>query len=255
MITQKLLKQEDLRYCSDNSPGFIRQTIGRKYKYYDLRGKTIINSEILERIKSLAIPPAWKGVWISPLDNGHLQAIGFDDRDRKQYIYHPDWITLSQQNKFNKMIDFGLSLPKIRSRVGYDLRNKKIDKRKIIATVIWLLEHTFIRIGNEEYRRDNKSFGLTTLRNRHVKIRGSKVLFEFRGKSGVDHKVLVLNKLIAKTIKTCTELPGLELFQFIDEQNNRHVIDSEDVNHNRSISGLKYIKIYIMLNCKSCSVP
>ena len=230
MITQKLLKQEDLRYCSDNSPGFIRQTIGRKYKYYDLGGKTIINPEILERIKNLAIPPAWKGVWICPLENGHMQATGFDDKDKKQYIYHSDWIALNQKNKFNKMVDFGLALPKVRQKVNYYLSSKKIDKAKILATVVWLLEHTFIRIGNEEYSRKNNHFGLTTLRNKHVKIRGPQVLFEFIGKSGVESKIAIINQKIAKTIKKCTELPGYELFQFIDDKNERHVVDSSDVN-------------------------
>ena len=148
----------------------------------------------------------------------------------KQYIYHSEWINLSQQNKFAKMVSFGLSLPKIRQRVSYYLEIKEIDKRKILATVVWLLEHTFIRVGNEEYSRDNNSFGLTTLRERHVKVKGSDVLFEFRGKSGVNHLIEVSNKKIAKTIKQCIELPGYELFQFIDDSGERHVVDSADVN-------------------------
>lgn len=226
---QKQLKKEDLRYYSDNKPGFIRQKIGKIFKYYDLKGRTITSNQILSRIKNLAIPPAWKGVWICPYDNGHLQATGFDEKERKQYIYHISWTALTQQNKFSKMVDFGLSLPKIREKVNYDLNAKKIDKRKILATVVWLLEHTFIRVGNEE-SGDNNSFGLTTLRNRHVKVRGSEVLFEFRGKSGVLHKIAIFNPKIAKTIKKCIELPGYELFQFIDEDNKKHVIDSSDVN-------------------------
>lgn len=227
---KKQLRQENLRFVSDNSPGFFREKFGKEFKYYDLDGKTIKDKKDLQRIKSLAIPPAWKDVWICPTGNGHIQATGIDDKGRKQYIYHSGWIALSQENKFNQMVDFGLSLPKIRQRVSYYLQSKKLDKNKILATVVWLLEHTFIRIGNEEYSKENQHFGLTTLRNKHVKIRGSQILFEFIGKSGVDHKIAVINKKIAKTIKKCTELPGFELFQFIDDKNERHVVDSSDVN-------------------------
>ena len=227
---KKQLKEENLRFVSDNSPGFIREKFGKEFKYYDLDGKTIRDAKTLKRIKSLVIPPAWKGVWVCPSPNGHIQATGFDDKRRKQYIYHPEWIILSRQNKFDKMVDFGLSLPKIRQRVSYYLQDKKLDKTKVLATVVWLLEHTFIRIGDEEYSKEYNSFGLTTLRDRHVKVSGSQVLFQFRGKSGVESKIAILNQKIAKTIKRCIELPGYELFQFIDEKNNKHVIDSEDVN-------------------------
>ena len=227
---QKQLKKEDLRYISDKLPGFFCQKIAKNFKYYDVDGKIITDKKILQRIAGLVIPPAWKEVWIAPLQNGHLQATGIDERGRKQYIYHPDWIKLSQENKFEKIVDFGLSLPKIRQKVIHDLKNKKMDKRKILATVIWLLEHTFIRVGNEEYSKENDSFGLTTLRNRHVKVWGDKVFFEFRGKSKVYHSLEISNPAIAKTIKHCIELPGYELFQFIDEGQQRHTIDSEDVN-------------------------
>ncbi len=227
---QKQLKKEDLHFVSDSAPGFIHQKVNREFKYYDLDGKTIKNKQVLERIEKLVIPPAWKNVWICPSPTGHIQATGIDEKSRKQYIYHSEWINLSQQNKFAKMVSFGLSLPKIRQRVSYYLEIKEIDKRKILATVVWLLEHTFIRVGNEEYSRDNNSFGLTTLRERHVKVKGSDVLFEFRGKSGVNHLIEVSNKKIAKTIKQCIELPGYELFQFIDDSGERHVVDSADVN-------------------------
>lgn len=229
-ILQKQLKQQDLRYISDTTPGFLRQKIGKKFKYYDLKGKAIKKNPILSRIEALAIPPAWDYVWISPLNNTHLQATGMDEKGRKQYIYHPDWIKIREQNKFAKMVDFGLSLPKIRQRVNFDLNLFGISKRKIIATVIWLLEHTFIRIGNLEYSRENNSFGLTTLRNKHVKVIGAQVFFEFRGKSGVKSQIEISNKKIAQTIKRCIELPGFELFQFIDELGQRHVVDSQDVN-------------------------
>ncbi len=226
----KDLKREDLRYTSDSKPGYFRQRIGKKFVYYDTDGNKIRTKKILERIESLKIPPAWRDVWICAQVNGHLQATGLDDRKRKQYIYHPDWLKISQENKFSRMIDFGLNLPRVRDKINYDIRQKGLDKRKLLATIVWLLERTFLRIGNEEYTKENKSFGLTTLRNRHAKVRGDEITFRFRGKSGVENIVEVSNPTVAKTIKQCIELPGYELFQFIDDDNNRHVIDSADVN-------------------------
>ncbi len=224
------LKKNDLVFCSDSTSGFFRERVDPSFKYYDLKGKRITNAKILNRIKNLSIPPAWKNVWVCPKDNGHLQVTGLDEKGRKQYIYHPEWIRISQENKFNKMIDFGLSLPKIRGRVSYNLRGQGLDKKKILAVMVWLLENTFIRVGNEEYRQENNSFGLTTLRNRHVSVRGSRVFFAFKGKSGVFNRIEISNQIIAKTIKKCIELPGYQIFQFVDDQGNRHVIDSEDVN-------------------------
>ena len=226
----KKLKKEDLVYCSDSTPGFFRQKNGKDFNYYDLKGKRIRSPGIVNRLNSLKVPPAWKDAWICPKVNGHLQATGIDDKGRKQYIYHPDWIKLSQENKFSKVVDFGLSLPKIRDKVRYDLAQRSGDKRKILATVIWLLEHTIIRVGNEEYQKENNSFGLTTLRTKHAKVLGSSVTFSFRGKSGVYNTLQISNKKIAKTIRRCIELPGYELFGFIDEDGKRHVINSEDVN-------------------------
>lgn len=229
-LRYKQLKKNDLCYCSDSTSGFFRERYGPSFKYYDLKGNYIKDHKILGRIKSLGIPPAWKNVWVCPKDNGHLQATGLDEKGRKQYLYHPEWIKISKENKFNKMIDFGLSLPKIRGKVRYNLNRQKLDKVKVLATVLWLLEHTFIRIGNEEYQRENNSFGLTTLRNRHVSVIGQRIFFAFKGKSGVFSKIAISNPIIAKTIKKCIELPGYQLFQFIDEEGNKHVIDSEDVN-------------------------
>ncbi len=224
------LKQEHLCFINDQKPGFFRQKSGKYFNYYDLEGKKIKDEAIIERINKLGIPPAWEQVWISPKANGYLQATGLDSKKRKQYIYHPDWVSSSQENKFAKMVDFGLSLPKIRSRIDYHLQKDGLSKEKILATVIWLLEHTFIRIGNEEYSKQNNSYGLTTLRNKHVNVRGNEVEFTFKGKSGVFHKLEFSNPRIAKTIKKCIELPGYELFKFIDEDGNKHVIDSSDVN-------------------------
>lgn len=224
------LRKEELVYAMDTKPGLMRQKIQKSYAYYDLDGKKVTDKKTKDRIDSLGIPPAWENVWISPLTNGHLQATGFDEKGRKQYIYHPSWIKISQENKFAKMVDFGMNLPKIRGKVAYDMRNDELSRKKIIATVIWLLEHTFIRIGNEQYSRENASFGLTTLRNRHAKVRGKEVTFHFTGKSGVENILTFSNPTVAKTIKKCIELPGFELFQYIDDDGTKHTIESSDVN-------------------------
>ncbi len=227
---QEKVEEEGLVYVTDTSPGWFRQKVRNSFYYYNTKGERIKDAEKLERIKSLVIPPAWEKVWISPKKNGHIQATGIDEKGRKQYIYHPDWIKTSQENKFSKMIDFGEALPNIRNRVRYNMKLSGMDKRKILSTIVWLLEHTFIRIGNEEYSKENNSFGLTTLRNRHVKVRGSDVKFSFRGKSGVDHELEISHPIIARTIKKCIELPGFELFQYVDDKGERHVVDSSDVN-------------------------
>ena len=226
----KDLKKADLRYVSDNTKGITRKPHGENFVYFDTDDKKITSEQILQRIKHLAIPPAWKDVWICSSPSGYLQATGFDEKGRKQYVYHQDWIALSQQNKFNKMLSFAEVLPKIRDRVSRDMAEASLEKDKIIATVIWLLQHTLIRIGNEEYAQENNSFGLTTLRNRHVTIKGKEVTFEFRGKSGIEHTVSISHPKIAKIIKECIELPGYEIFQYVDDYGNRHSVDSQDVN-------------------------
>lgn len=227
----KEMKNESLRYVSDTMPGFFRQKNRNIFSYYDTDGKKITDETTLSRIRNLVIPPAWKKVWICPRPNGHLQSTGIDEKGRKQYIYNADWTKICQENKFSKIIDFGLSLPKIRQKVSYGMRLTGMDKRKVMATVIWLLEHTFVRIGNEEYQKENNSFGLTTLHNRHASVKGSEISFRFRGKHGVENIVEVTNPTVAATIKKCIELPGYELFQYIDENGQRHTIDSEDVNN------------------------
>jgi len=225
------MKNESLRYIPDTTPGYFRQKNRNVFTYYDNEGNKIKEEATLERIKKLVIPPTWKNVWICPKKNGHLQATGIDEKGRKQYIYHEGWTRINQENKFSKIIEFGLSLPKIRQKIQYDMRHEDMDKRKIIATVIWLLEHTFVRVGNEEYQKENNSYGLTTLRNRHAKVKGNEIVFRFRGKHGVENIIEVNNPTIAATIKKCIELPGYELFQYIDEDGQRHVVDSEDVNN------------------------
>ncbi|MBI2595426.1 DNA topoisomerase IB [Candidatus Daviesbacteria bacterium] len=224
------LKKIHLIYVSDRRPGIMRQKINRNFRYYDSAGKRVTLKKTLTRIKSLAIPPAWENVWICPAENGHLQATGYDEKGRKQYLYHQEWINLCKENKFNRMVSFGLTLPKIRNRVKKDLKLPGLPREKILATVIWLLEHTLIRVGNEEYAQDNKSFGLTTLRNRHVDVWGDKVRFEFVGKSGILHNVSINHPTIAKIIKNCAELPGYELFQYIDNNGKKYSIDSQDIN-------------------------
>ena len=224
------IEDAHLRYIPETTRGYSRSKKGEHWSYLNTEDKKITDEKTIDRINKLRIPPAWKKVWISPKDNTHLQATGYDDKRRKQYIYHPKWIELSQQTKFDKLIDFALSLPKIRSRISHDLAGNILDRKKVIATVIWLLQKTFIRIGNEEYARENDSFGLTTLRNKHVKIKGNDVKFQFKGKSGVDHLIEIHNPKVANIIKQCSELPGFELFQYLDESGNRHTIDSSDVN-------------------------
>ncbi len=224
------LKKESLRYISDAAPGYFRQKNRGSFSYYDTEGNKIKDEKTLERIKKLVIPPAWKNVWIAPFQNGHLQATGIDEKGRKQYIYHEDWKKISQENKFSKMVDFGLSLPKIRSKIAYDMHSKDMSKQKILATIVWLLEHTFVRIGNEEYQKENDSYGLTTLRNKHALVKTGEIVFRFRGKHGVENVIEVTNPTVVKTIKKCIELPGYELFQYIDDEGERHVIDSQDVN-------------------------
>lgn len=219
-----------LKYISPEIPGFKRISSGPGFKFLDVFDKPLKDPKILERINALVLPPAWKEVWISPLPYSHLQATGIDEKGRKQYIYHKSWIEFNQQNKFNKLPEFALSLPKIRRKIKLDLHSSGLPQTKVLATIVWLLENTFIRIGNEEYAKENKSFGLTTLRNRHVNFFGSKVRFEFKGKSGVKHLVDITHPQVIKVIKKCIELPGFELFQCIDDGGKRHRIDSEDVN-------------------------
>lgn len=224
------LKEENLRYISDRTPGFFRQKVRKDFEYYDIDGNKIRDKETLTRIQALGIPPAWNDVWISPIANGHLQVTGIDEKGRKQYLYHADWRKICQENKFSKLVDFGLSLSKIRRNITEAMKTRTLDKKRILATIIWLLEHTFIRIGNEEYSKENNSFGLTTLRNRHVEVRGEDIKFEFRGKSGVYQSLEISHPTVSKTIKKCIELPGYELFQYVDENGERHAIDSADVN-------------------------
>lgn len=224
------IEKKHLRYISEISPGIRRMKKGEGFIYIDPNGVKIINPNTIERINDLRIPPAWEDVWICPNQHGHIQAFGFDSKGRKQYIYHTSWTQICQENKFNHLLVFCDNLPKLRSKIKKDLDNRKMVKEKILATVVWLLENTFIRVGNKEYAKDNKSYGLTTLRNKHVKIGRNKVTLEFKGKSGVKHTVEITNPSMIKTIKKCVEIPGYELFQYIDDDKRPKVIDSGEVN-------------------------
>jgi DNA topoisomerase I len=219
-----------LRYVTDAGPGIRRKPIGGGFVYYDNEEKQVRNKSTLDRLQSLAIPPAWRNVWICTQPNGHLQATGIDARGRKQYKYHPTWRSVRDEAKFERLLSFGEVLPKIRAQVNRDLRRPHLTREKVIATVVRLLEVSLIRIGNEEYAKENHSFGLTTMRNRHVAVKGSSVKFQFRGKGGKTHSVEVSDKRIARVVKKCQELPGQELFEYEDPEGEISAIGSEDIN-------------------------
>lgn len=223
-------RQAHLRYVSDARPGITRKKRGKSFQYFDADGKRVRDEDTLARIKSLAIPPAWTEVWICPTANGHLQATGRDARKRKQYRYHPRWRQVRDETKYERMKLFGAALPGIRERVEQDLALAGLPREKVLATIVRLLETTFIRVGNEEYARENKSFGLTTLHDKHVEVAGAKVHFEFKGKSGKMHSIDVEDRQLARIVKKCRDVPGYELFQYIDEEGNHRSVDSADVN-------------------------
>lgn len=227
-----------LRHVSDEQPGIQREPSGKGFRYRDANGKIVHDPETLSRIKSLAIPPAWTSVWICPIPNGHLQATGRDDRRRKQFRYHPRWREIRDETKYARMIVFARALPKIRRRVKKDMALSGLPRNKVLATVVRLLEVSLIRVGNDEYARENESFGLTTMRNKHVDVHGSTLRFHFRGKSGKWHNVDIHDRHIAKIVERCQDLPGQELFQFVDDDGQRRDVRSEDVNdYLREISG------------------
>ena len=230
-----------LVYSTDDEPGIRRRRLGKRFAYTGPDGKPVRDPAVLERIRSLAIPPAWSDVWISTRARGHLQATGRDARGRKQHRYHPRWREERDANKFDRMAGFGAALPRIRRRVARDLRKTGLPKAKVVATIVRLLETTFIRIGNEEYARQNHSFGLTTLRGRHVDVRGSTVRFLFRGKSRVEVTLGVTDRRVARVIKSCEGLPGQNLFQYVDEDGDRRTATSDDVNeYLRAASGADF---------------
>jgi DNA topoisomerase I len=230
-----------LRYVSDREPGITRIQSGKNFVYHDPKGRIIRDAKLLGRINALAIPPAWTNVWICPLENGHLQATGCDDRKRKQYRYHRRWREVRDETKFNRMLLFARALPKIRRQVRNDLKLPGLSRRKVLATIVRLLEVSLIRVGNDEYARENCSYGLTTMRDHHAKVNGAVVQFRFRGKSSKYHTIGIRDPLLAKVVKKCQELPGQEIFQYIDQEGQKQDVKSEDVNeYIREISGQEF---------------
>lgn len=231
-------KEAGLRYASDERRGIRRHRSGRGFRYVGADGEPITDGQELRRIRRLAIPPAWTDVWISPDPRGHLQATGRDAKGRKQYRYHERFREMRDETKYERMLDFARALPKIRARVDQDLGMPKLTRDKVLATVLRLLETTLIRVGNAEYAKENQSYGLTTLRARHVDVDGSRVRFRFRGKSGKDHDVDVRDRRVARVIKQLQELPGQEIFRYVDDAGEVRTVDSEDVNaYLRQVAG------------------
>ena len=219
-----------LRFASDGQPGIARRRAGRGFTYLDPDGRRITDPETIARIRSIVIPPAWTDVWICPWPNGHLQATGRDARGRKQYRYHPRYRARRDGAKFERLVAFARALPRIRDQVDRDLGRTGLPREKVLAAVVRLLELTLIRVGNDEYARLNRSFGLTTLRDRHATVRGSEIRFRFRGKSGQEHDVGLRDRRLAAVVKRCRDLPGQELFQYRDADGDIRDVASDDVN-------------------------
>jgi DNA topoisomerase-1 len=224
------LQAAHLTYVSELDPGIRRRKAGHGFNYLDADGKPVTGEPTLERIRKLAIPPAWAEVWIAPTERGHIQATGRDAKGRKQYRYHERWREVRDGHKYDRLIAFGRALPRLRAQVEHDLARHGLPREKVLAAVIRVIEITLIRVGNEEYAKANKSFGLTTLRNRHAKIGSAKAVFEFRGKSGKVHRTGFSDRRLARIVKACQDLPGQRLFQYLDDEGEQHVVESADVN-------------------------
>ena len=234
-------KAANCRYVDDTGPGITRVRSGKGWRYVGVDDKPVRSREVLARIKALAIPPAWTMVWICPQEAGHIQATGRDVRGRKQYRYHARFRAVREETKYERMMQFAEALPAIRAKIDEDLSRAGLSREKVLATVVRLLEITLIRVGNEEYARENGSFGLTTMRTRHVDITGTSVKFHFRGKSGKEHAVKVHDRRLARVVGCCNDLPGEVLFQYVDDAGERHSIESSDVNdYLQAISGADF---------------
>jgi DNA topoisomerase I len=226
---EKAARAVNLVYVRDNIPGIRRLRKGKGFTYI-LDDKTLKDKAELKRIKKLAIPPAWTEVWICPLENGHIQATGLDIRKRKQYRYHSLWAHVRSETKFHRLYEFGKLLPRLRAQLESDLQIRKLNQDKVLATVISLMERTYIRIGKSSYEKMYGSYGLTTLKNKHISITGDRMRFAFRGKKGIQHEITLKNKKLARTVEQCKDIPGKELFQYYDEEGNRRIIESGMVN-------------------------
>ncbi|RTY94920.1 DNA topoisomerase IB [Flavobacterium sp. GT3R68] len=223
-------KAAGLRYVANSNNGFSRERTKWGFKFVD-ENKNDLQEEYLERIQKLVIPPAWENVWISPYDNGHLQATGIDTKGRKQYLYHPSWNTIRNQSKFYRLLDFAKVLPSIRKQVEKDLHKKGLPYTKVVALVVKLLEITNIRVGNDAYKKLYGSFGLTTLQDKHVKAEKSSIYFDFVGKKGIKHRISLKSKRLVNLVKKCKDIPGQDLFQYYDDNGESHAIGSADINN------------------------
>jgi DNA topoisomerase-1 len=223
-------ERAQLTYVNDSEPGIRRKGAPKRFWYVGPRGEKLEEGKAVRRIRALAIPPAWTDVWISPDPNGHIQATGRDLKGRKQYRYHPDWAAARDGEKYSSLVAFAEALLGLRSQVDADLRRHGLPFERVVASVVWLLDNTMIRVGNTAYARDNKSFGLTTLRDRHVDITGSSLRFSFKGKSGREWKLKLVDRRIARVVRGAQDIPGQKLFQYLDEDGQRHPVRSEDVN-------------------------
>jgi DNA topoisomerase-1 len=231
-------KAAGLRWVSDESPGITRKKVGKKVEYFQSNGKKVSDADTILRIRALAIPPAWTEVWICPHSNGHIQAVGRDARRRKQYRYHAKWREVRDENKYGRMMDFAKALPHLRAVTAKHLKLSGLPRRKVLAAVVRIMEKTLIRVGNDEYAKANESFGLTTLRDKHASINGAKVVFDFKGKSGIKHAIDFQDKRLADIVEKCQDLPGYELFQYLDDAGHVKDIGSSDVNaYIREITG------------------
>ena len=220
----------DLHYVDDTQPGIRRTILRGQFCYLDVAGQRITDPVEVKRLNALAVPPAYTDVWICADPHGHLQATGRDARGRKQYRYHPRWREVRDGDKYSRLLEFGLALPKLRRHLEAQLASPGHGRDKVMATVISLLDTTLIRVGNSQYARQNRSYGLTTLRTRHVSLNGSAIAFQFRGKSGIEHQITVKDRRLARIIKRCLEIPGQDLFQYLDEDGQRHTVTSSDIN-------------------------
>ncbi len=227
---QRAASAAHLVYVSDASPGILRRKSGKGYSFV-WNGTPVKDKGELDRIRRLVIPPSWTKVWICPKANGHIQATGLDLKGRKQYRYHASWNAFRNETKFHRLYEFGKALPLLRERIAADLSKKGLLREKVLATVVSLMERTYIRVGNNEYERTNGSYGLTTLKNKHVAVTGKRISFSFTGKKGVHHSITVKNQRLARIVRQCHDLPGKELFQYQEEDGSLHAIDSGMVNH------------------------
>jgi DNA topoisomerase-1 len=230
----------DLIYVNDSAPGIARKATKKGFSYFS-RGKSVSDKKTLERIKRLAIPPAWTNVWICPKPTGHVQATGIDDRNRKQYRYHALWNKVRSETKFHRLYEFGTALPRLRKQLEKDISLQELSERKVLAAVILLMERTYIRVGNQGYEKMNGTYGLTTLKDKHIKINSGEMNFAFKGKKGIYHKISLQNKKLARIVKECRDIPGEELFQYYKPDGSRQSIDSGSVNqYIKEASGMDF---------------